>query len=556
MWAARLKGTRGFSRTVAIKTMLPVLSDDPLFEQMFLDEAQLAAQIHHPNVVEILDLGEDNDVLYLVMEYIDGEPLATILRTLGKRRERMPIPQAVRVIADACSALHAAHELRNMDGDLLGLVHRDVSPQNILISFEGVIKLVDFGVAKAAGRTASDTSVGQIKGKAPYMSPEQAAGKSVDRRTDVFALGIVLYQVTTGKHPFRGDSDVATLHNILHRTIPSPRLVDPEYPRPLEAVLIKALARNPDKRFQTAAEMAEALDRVFPPNARRVGPSDVAAFLAKLLGDVRTLRQDALREAIRRADARVQSNAGGSEGSGTQFTPLAELGSGSLSSPPGGFDLQRPVTPRPELASTPEYNDRISSSIPLPASSNGNVTAHMSRAAYPSLPPDLAPTIAERPPRPSDAVPDAASIDTPTRPKRRASTKGVIISSVALIALGLVTLGAIRSNARHAASSIRVSSSDMLTNVGGAAPASWVADAGVELLSEAARPTRDVSQQDARKNIADPGAAADAGTAVAAASSSQDASKRQQHGSAMPTARQVATSSSAWQPPPVADPGF
>ena len=324
VWAARLKGTRGFAKTVAIKTMLPTLSDDPLFEQMFLDEAQIAAQIHHPNVVEIMDLGEQEDVLYQVMEYVDGESLATVLRTVSKKKERMPVEIAVRVVTDALRGLHAAHELKSVDGTLMGLVHRDISPQNIMITYDGVVKLVDFGVAKAAGRTASETTAGQIKGKAPYMAPEQALGQRVDRRTDLFAMAIVLYQITTGKHPFRGENDIATLHNILHKDVPSPRFVDPKFPRPLEAVINRALSREVEKRFPSAKEMADALARVFPPTHRRVDVADVGNFVQDLLGETGNRRRTALAESIKRADQRVVTGPQ-SESSGGILLPLADI---------------------------------------------------------------------------------------------------------------------------------------------------------------------------------------------------------------------------------------
>src|SRR5687768_14908981 len=199
VWAARLQGSRGFQKIVGIKTMLPSLGEDPAFEQMFLDEASLASQVRHPNVVEILDLGEQEGVLYLAMEWVDGEPLSQLLkRTLP---EPVPFPVAVRMALQACQGLHAAHELRNDAGELVGLVHRDVSPQNVLVTYGGVVKVVDFGVAKATGRVTAETSAGQVKGKIPYMSPEQATGGTVDRRTDVFAMGILLYMMTTGRHP-------------------------------------------------------------------------------------------------------------------------------------------------------------------------------------------------------------------------------------------------------------------------------------------------------------------------------------------------------------------
>lgn len=308
VWAARLHGTRGFSKTVAVKTMLPTISDDPLFEQMFLDEATIASSIRHPNVVQIQDLGEQNDILYLVMEWVDGEPLSAMRRAAAKQGG-IPRNIAVKIVADACAGLHAAHELKDENGALVGLVHRDISPQNILITYDGLVKIVDFGVAKAAGRSAADTNAGQIKGKPPYMSPEQALGEDIDRRTDLFALGIILYQLTTGKHPFRGESDVITLQNIVsERPVVPPRAFDKDYPKPLETVVMKAISRDPNERYQTAAEFEAALDRVFPPNMPRVRLEDVGKFVTSLLGERGEERREALREAIRQADDRALNN--------------------------------------------------------------------------------------------------------------------------------------------------------------------------------------------------------------------------------------------------------
>ncbi len=358
--AARLKGTRGFTKTVAVKTMLPSISDDPQFEQMFLDEAQICARIRHPNVVEILDLGEQDDVLYLVMEWVDGEPLSSLRRAAAKA-DGIPLPVAVKIVADASAGLHAAHELKSESGELIGLVHRDISPQNILITYSGMVKIVDFGVAKAAGRTAEETSAGQIKGKPPYMSPEQALGSPIDRRTDVFALGIILYQLTTGKHPFRGESDIVTLQNIVSdRPIIAPRAYNKDYPKPLETVVLKALDRDPEKRFQTAAEFEAALDRVFPPTVPRVRTEDVGKFVTGLLGERGDERRSALREAIRLADDRAQ---GADEVAPAKLRPLTELarqsvhGGTPLSQQtaallmPQAAELSSPGSGRPTLAS-------------------------------------------------------------------------------------------------------------------------------------------------------------------------------------------------------------
>ena len=297
VWAARLKGSRGFSKLVAVKTMLPGFSDEPQFEQMFLDEARIASRIRHPHVVEIYDLGEQDDMLYLVMEWVDGHPLST-LRAAAAKSGGIPLPAGVRIVADACAGLHAAHELRDELGEPLGLVHRDMSPQNLLISYGGDVKIGDFGVAKAAGRTSENTAAGHVKGKPPYMSPEQALGLRVDRRSDVFALGIVLYQVTAGQHPLRGETDVVTLQNIISGTeIIPPRERVPGYPKALEAVVLKALERDPEKRYQTARDMELALENAYGPSLPRVRTEEVGRVITALLGREGEERRAALREA-------------------------------------------------------------------------------------------------------------------------------------------------------------------------------------------------------------------------------------------------------------------
>jgi serine/threonine-protein kinase len=301
VWAARLKGTRGFQKIVAIKTMLPKLSEDEQFEQMFLDEASLASEIHHPHVVEIHDLGEQSGVLFLVMEWIDGVPLNQLMKA-SRAEGGVPIPIAVRIAMQACAGLHAAHELRNSAGKLVGLVHRDVSPQNILVTYEGVAKVVDFGVAKATALGGGATVAGQIKGKVAYMAPEQIKGASIDRRVDLFALGIVLYALTTGKHPFRRESEAATMYNICApQPVMPPRKVNAAYPPEVERIVVKALAKEPEKRYQTANEMLRDLDQL-PSHLRASTDEEVAVFVRKLFGAKRDERQAALASALVRAD--------------------------------------------------------------------------------------------------------------------------------------------------------------------------------------------------------------------------------------------------------------
>jgi serine/threonine-protein kinase len=307
VWAARLKGTRGFQKVVAIKTMLPKLSDESQFEQMFLDEASLASQVRHPHVVEILDLGEQDGVLFLVMEWIDGMPLNQLMKA-AKAAGGMPLPVAVRIVMQACAGLHAAHELKDGKGQLVGLVHRDVSPQNILVTYDGVTKVVDFGVAKATAAGGGTTSAGQIKGKVGYMAPEQIEGESIDRRSDIFAIGIVLYALTTGKHPFRRESDAATMYNICSpQPVLPPRKFLPDYPEALEKVILRALAKSPNDRYDTANALLRDLDHALPGSERANTDEDVARFVRKLLGDKLEERRATLSDALTRADLNTES---------------------------------------------------------------------------------------------------------------------------------------------------------------------------------------------------------------------------------------------------------
>jgi serine/threonine-protein kinase len=301
VWAARLKGTRGFQKIVAVKTMLPKLTEDDQFEKMFLDEASLASKIRHPNAVEILDLGEQDGVLFLAMEWIDGVPLNQLMKA-AKRAGGVPHTIAIRIVMQATAGLHAAHELTDGKGKLIGLVHRDISPQNILVTFDGVAKVVDFGVAKATALNDGATQAGQLKGKVSYMAPEQVRGEPIDRRVDVFAMGIVLYALTTGKHPFRKESEGATLFAIsAPDPVIAPRKFVPDYPQVLQDVLLKALEKDRDQRYASANELLKALDKALPPAARG-SEEEVGVFVQNLFQEQRRQSQATLAEALDRAD--------------------------------------------------------------------------------------------------------------------------------------------------------------------------------------------------------------------------------------------------------------
>jgi eukaryotic-like serine/threonine-protein kinase len=306
VWAARLQGSRGFQKTVAIKTMLPDVSDDPDFESMFLDEARVAAKIRHPNVAEILELGEENDVLYLVMEWVEGETVGGLQRA-AKAHGGVPLPIVLRIASQVCAGLHAAHELRDDQGALLDLIHRDISPANVIVSTQGFVKVVDFGIAKSKGRMHVTRAGDMIKGKTPYLSPEQLGSLVIDRRSDIFSLGALLYVLTTGLHPFRGDTDLKTVENIALRAPVPLRDILPDLDPEFEKVVLKALSKEPGQRYATAAEMQRAIDQVASRLGDPVTDADVAAFLRKVVGEALDKRSAELRAAISNADSERQT---------------------------------------------------------------------------------------------------------------------------------------------------------------------------------------------------------------------------------------------------------
>jgi eukaryotic-like serine/threonine-protein kinase len=255
----RLVGAVGFSRTVAIKRLHPQFAKDPDFVTMFLDEARLAARVVHPNVVTTIDVVPIDDEVFLVMEYVHGEALSKLIRAARRSGGLVPPPIASAIMSGALHGLHAAHEAKSERGEPLNIVHRDVSPQNILVGLDGVARVLDFGVAKAAMR-AQSTRDGQMKGKVSYMAPEQLRGKGVDRRTDIFAAGIVLWETLTGRRLFDGDDPGEVLTKLLEARIPSPSEVEPRVPTELDTVVMRALDRDAEARFATARDFAIALE--------------------------------------------------------------------------------------------------------------------------------------------------------------------------------------------------------------------------------------------------------------------------------------------------------
>lgn len=283
----RLIGPVGFSRVVAVKRLHPAYAKDQGFVTMMLDEARLASRIRHPNVVPILDVVATADELLLVMEYVHGETLARLLRAAKKAGERIPAAVGAAIVIDTLRGLHAAHEATNAGGEPLGIVHRDVSPQNIVVATDGSARILDFGVAKAASRTQS-TAEGQLKGKLGYFAPEQIAGGEVDRRVDIFAASIVAWECVTGRRLFSADDMIATIAQVMDGEIPSLRGSDLEIPDGYAAAVRRGLDRNPAQRFQTAEEMASAIEAALRPASREA----VRAFVERLAGPALAARLD------------------------------------------------------------------------------------------------------------------------------------------------------------------------------------------------------------------------------------------------------------------------
>lgn len=280
----RQLGAAGFSRTVAIKRPHPHLARQPDFVMMFVEEARLASRIRHPNVVATTDVVVLEDEVLLVMDYVSGESLSRILRSLESNRVPLPVPVALSIVTDALYGLHAAHEACDDTGQSLGLVHRDVSPQNIVVGRDGVARLVDFGIAKASSRAQSTGDA--VKGKLAYMAPEQLKRGPIDRRTDVFAASIVLWEILTGQRLFAGDHEAETISRVLDQPIVAPSEFAKDLPAVLDTVVLKGLRRDPSERWESAKQMAGAIEKAAAPSRH----AEVGEWVERAVGEILTAR--------------------------------------------------------------------------------------------------------------------------------------------------------------------------------------------------------------------------------------------------------------------------
>jgi formylglycine-generating enzyme required for sulfatase activity/tRNA A-37 threonylcarbamoyl transferase component Bud32 len=283
IFLAKTSGIEGFEKIVVLKRILPHLSANELFVSMFLDEARVAANLEHPNIVNVYDIGKSGEDYFFTMAYLHGEDLSNILREAARLGRGIPLSVALYVVQAVCAGLHYAHEHAALDGSPLGIVHRDVSTTNVLITYDGGVKLLDFGIAKAANQSKM-TQVGVRKGKASYMSPEQCRAEPLDRRSDIFAIGILLWELTTMRGLFRADNELAVMSLIAHYDAPLPSTVVEGYPPELEAIVMKALARDREQRYATARELQDDLETFVRDYRLGTGSGELAAMMRELFG--------------------------------------------------------------------------------------------------------------------------------------------------------------------------------------------------------------------------------------------------------------------------------
>jgi serine/threonine protein kinase len=285
IYIGRSTGIGSFERHVVLKLITPERANDHTAVQMFLDEARLAASLNHQNVAQVFEVGEDGGIHYLAMEYVHGQDLRALLAKAGSQGTRIPLELALTVVAGAAAGLNHAHERRAADGTPLGIVHRDVSPSNLMIGYDGSVKLLDFGIAKATSRSV-ETQSGIIKGKFAYMAPEQCRGRDVDRRSDVFSLGIILYEISTQHRCFRADSDFDTMHRIVTGDVVRPTRLVQNYPLELEAIVMKALAVDAVHRYQSAGLLLEALEAFAVANRYSLSTMGLGRFMRDMFGEI------------------------------------------------------------------------------------------------------------------------------------------------------------------------------------------------------------------------------------------------------------------------------
>ena len=427
VFLAKLTGMEGFEKLVVVKRILPQLCSDDSFVKMFLNEARVAARLNHPNVVQIFDLGKLDEQYFIAMEYVHGEDLRTVIREATDADKRPPLGLACRIVADMLGGLHYAHTRVGADGKPLGLVHRDVSPQNVLVTYEGAIKLVDFGIAKATREVgAAQTQAGLLKGKYSYMSPEQARGQPVDARADVFCAGILLWELATWQRLFKRPTDMATLMAVAEEPVRAPHTVEPALPPELDRLIMKALARNPDERFASAQEMRAALEGLIRTKAWEADTLALTSWMREMFaGKLRAQAADVAASGLASLEDFLLTV---EEKTSISWMAQPAPGGGEKKTPSTGLPPSRPVsgphapTPLPTSAAA-LYSD--GATVPINhgiARSNPHATTLKGGDPVPPLP--SAPTMAK-----AEGVAGGVIVpsDAPLKATPTAATAGVIV---------------------------------------------------------------------------------------------------------------------------------
>ncbi|HEY2366096.1 MAG TPA: serine/threonine-protein kinase [Polyangiaceae bacterium] len=348
------QGPAGFSKLMVIKMLRPALADDEQFLAMFLEEARLAARLNHPNIVQTVEVGNEGRRYFLAMEYLEGQSLQRLRQRVAKEHP-FPLGQHIRIIVEALNGLQYAHELVDIDNRALGIVHRDATPHNIFVTYDGQVKVVDFGIAKAMD-SSLETRTGELKGKVAYMPPEQASAQRVDRRADVFALGVMVWEAAVGRRLWKGLNEVAIMHELLTGNIPSPRSIEPSVPPELDAICKRALAMRADDRYATAADFAQALERFLANIGDRTTSRDIATLTSTAFAADRR----ELREII---DNQLRTLRSGDDA----FAPMPKLPAAGGGTP--SLSLARPSTAQLDQNVAPSYTAGGTASSASPSQS-------------------------------------------------------------------------------------------------------------------------------------------------------------------------------------------
>jgi serine/threonine protein kinase len=455
----------GFKKAVAIKRVLPHLAQNDKFIRMFLDEARLCARLNHANIVQVFDIGHVENTYFIVMEFVDGVNLKAIIEYLRNRNQPVPIPVAVYISMQICNGLQYAHELQDSDGSMLGIVHRDMSPPNVLVSKRGEIKIVDFGLAKATTQLEKSEQ-GMVKGKFGYLAPETALGQEVDAQVDIFAVGIMLWEMIANRRLFLADSDWATVQLVQKAQVPSLRQFNADCPPDLEAVINKALAKDKNERYRTAEALAQDLGEFLAKHRMAVNSFDIAKITKEVIEEKRAQKakekrpeQDLIDKLIMEELSRFTSLGEDEDpvAEGSKPIDLASVGSAGQPLDPGSlidtndwaakmfegddFDPSKLGAPTADLASQLEGDDLsppeappISDRTKTAASSESEANSQASERAT-----DDKPRADDKPKVGSAAIAD--SIPTGQDPKETKKGSGALIAIVAVLALAAVGAG-------------------------------------------------------------------------------------------------------------------